>query len=261
VARVRKAFDLKRVGHAGTLDPLASGLLVIALGPATRLLRFVQDLKKTYDVTGVLGVTTTTLDAEGDVLERRDVHATPDDIRRAAAELTGEIDQIPPAVSAIKVGGERAYKKARRGEDVEMPVRRVTVYSFDVRRTSVDAFEARIECSSGTYIRSLVADIGTKLSCGAHVAHLRRVRIGDFDVTDAAKLDSLDRAQILPIDVALAHLPRLDVDAPTAALARNGRAIDGEVADGETLVVGPDGAVGVFDARGGVLKPVTVVGS
>lgn len=261
VARVRKALNIRRVGHAGTLDPLASGLLVIAIGPATRLLRFVQDLPKTYDVTGVLGVTTTTLDAEGEIVERKPVHVTADDIKRAAAELTGEIDQVPPAVSAIKVGGERAYKKARRGESVEMPVRRVSVYSFDVRRTSADAFEARIECSSGTYVRSLVADVGTKLHCGAHVAHLRRVRIGDFDVADAAKLDALDASKVIAIDAALKHLPRLDVDATTAALARNGRTIDGDLADGETLVVGPDGAVGVFDARGGHLKPVTVVGT
>jgi len=234
---------------------------VIALGPATRLLRYVQDLPKTYDVTGVLGVTTTTLDAEGEVVERRPVHATADDIKRAAAELTGEIDQIPPAVSAIKVGGERAYKKARRGEEVEMPSRRVTIYSFDVRRTSTDAFEARVECSSGTYIRSLVADVGTKLGCGAHVAHLRRVRIGQFDVADSVKLDALDAGRVLPIATALGHLPQLDVDAETAALARNGRTIAAEVADGETLVVGPGGAVGVFEARDGFLKPVTVVGT
>jgi tRNA pseudouridine55 synthase len=261
VARVRRTLDIRRVGHAGTLDPLATGLLVIALGPATRFLRYVQDLPKTYDVTAVLGVATTTLDAEGEIVERKPVDVTPDDIKRAASELTGEIDQVPPAVSAIKIEGERAYKRARRGEAVEMPVRRVTVYSFDVRRTSPDAFEARIECSSGTYIRSLVADVGTKLSCGAHVAHLRRIAIGDLDVLDAVELDALDPSAVMPVERALAHLPRLDVDAATAAFARNGRAIEGAASDGETLVVGPEGAVGIFDARGGVLKPVTVVGT
>jgi tRNA pseudouridine55 synthase len=206
-------------------------------------------------------VTTTTLDAEGEVVERKPVHASPEEIKAAAASLTGEIEQIPPAVSAIKIAGERAYKRARRGEEVEMPSRRVTVHSFDVRRTSVDAFEARIECSSGTYIRSLVADVGTKLGCGAHVAHLRRVRIGDFEMIDAVKLDALDASRIVPIERALAHLPRLDVDAEAAVLARNGRTIERDVSDGETLVVGPDGAVGVFDARAGALRPVTVVGN
>ncbi len=261
VARVRKAFEVKRVGHAGTLDPLATGLLVIAIGPATRLLRYVQDLPKTYDVTGVLGVTTTTLDAEGEILQRKPVDASPDDIKRAAAELTGEIEQTPPAVSAIKIGGERAYKRARRGEEVEMPSRRVKVYSFDVRRTSGDAFEARVECSSGTYVRSLVADVGTKLGCGAHVAHLRRVRIGDFDVADAVKAENLDAAAVIPIDRALAHLERFEVDADGAFAARNGRTLEGDVPDGEVLVVGPDGAVAVYEARGGVLRPATVVGT
>ena len=261
VARVRKALNVKRVGHAGTLDPLASGLLVIAVGPATRLLRFVQDLPKTYDVTAVLGVTTTTLDAQGEIVSRSEVTATPDEIRRAAAELTGEIDQIPPAVSAIKIGGERAYKRARRGEDVDMPSRRVTVYSFEVRRTSPDAFEARISCSSGTYIRSLIADVGTKLGSGAHVGHLRRIQIGNFHVNDAVKIEDLSDAAVMPIEDALSHLPRVDVDAERAVLARNGRSIESDVADGETLVVGPDGAVGVFEARGGVLRPVTVVGT
>ena len=261
VARVRKAFNIKRVGHAGTLDPLATGLLVIALGPATRLLRYVQDLPKTYDVTAVLGVTTTTLDAEGEVVERKPVDVTPEQIKAAAATLTGEIEQTPPAVSAIKVGGERAYKRARRGENVEMPVRRVTVYSFDVRRTSPDAFEARIECSSGTYVRSLVADVGTKLECGAHVAHLRRVRIGDLDVVDAAKLEALDPAKVLPIDRALTHLRRFEVDTDGAFAARNGRTLEGDIVDAEVLIVGPEGAVAVYQARGGVLKPVTVVGT
>ena len=261
IARVRRALNVKRVGHAGTLDPLASGLLIIAVGPATRLLQYVQGLPKTYDVTGVLGVTTTTLDADGEVTSNAEVHVTADEIRAAAVSLTGEIDQVPPAVSAIKVGGERAYKRARRGEDVEMKPRRVTVYSFDILRTSTDAFEARIVCSSGTYIRSLVADVGTKVGCGAHVAHLRRTQIGELSVGDAVKPDDVDATSIRRIEDVLAHLPRLDVDAETAALARNGRRFDAAAPNGETLVVGPDGAIGVFDVRDGLSKPVTVVGA
>ncbi len=250
---------MKRVGHAGTLDPLASGLLVIAVGPATRLLSYVQGLPKTYDVTGVLGVTTSTLDAQGDVLTRSAVSATPDEIKTAAASFVGEIDQVPPAVSAIKIDGERAYKRARRGEDVAMPTRRVTVFSFDVRRTSADAFEARIECSSGTYIRSLVADVGDRLGCGAHVAHLRRVAIGHLGVQDAVELEDVDPSCVRPIEDVLTHMPRVDVDADTEGRARNGRPFEKEAPDGEALIVGPGGAIGVFEARGGTFRPVTVV--
>ncbi len=197
VARVRKALGIKRVGHAGTLDPPASGLLVLGIGPATRLLRYVQDLPKTYDVTAQLGVRTTTLDADGEVVTKNEVTATPDEIRNAAATFVGEIEQVPPAVSAIKVGGERAYKKARRGEEVELEPRKVTVYMFDVLRTSPDAFDARIVCSSGTYVRSLVADLGDRLGCGAHVVALRRTEIGELTVREATKLDAVDGEFVL----------------------------------------------------------------
>src|SRR5438094_3181804 len=216
VSRVRKALNVKRVGHAGTLDPLASGLLVMAVGPATRLLRYVQDLPKTYDVTGVLGVETSTLDADGEVTSRADVNVTPDEIRAAAAAFVGDIEQVPPAVSAIKVGGERAYKLARRGEDVELAPRRVKVFSFDVLRTSTDAFEARIVCSSGTYVRSLVRDVGAALRCGAHVAHLRRTQIGDVSVRDAVRPGSVDASSVRPVEEVLTNLARVEVDDETA---------------------------------------------
>jgi tRNA pseudouridine55 synthase len=261
VDRVRKVFGVRRVGHAGTLDPPASGLLVVAVGPATRLLRYVQGLPKTYDVTGVLGIRTTTLDAEGDVLSRERVDVTPDQIRNAAQPFVGEIEQTPPVVSAVKVAGERAYKRAARGEQVELEARKVTVYALDILRTSNDAFDARVVCSAGTYVRSLVADIGEHLGCGAHVEHLRRIGIGELDVRDATTPDKLSPAALKPVEAVLAHLPRVDLDAEAERLARNGRPLDIDASGDEVLVVGPGGAVGVFAARGGCLRPVTVLGT
>ena len=263
VDKVRRAFGTRRVGHAGTLDPPATGLLVVAVGPATRLLRYVQGLPKTYDVTAVLGATTSTLDADGEVLDRRPITGvTPARIREAAKTFLGEITQVPPAVSAVKIGGERAYKKAARGEAVEIEPRRVSVYFFDVPRTSPDSFEARIVCSAGTYIRSIVADLGELLGCGAHVRHLRRMAIGELDVLNATKVDDLGPQALKPVEDVLAHMPRLDVDEQTETLARNGRALPIPAAGdttGETLVVGPSGVVGVFEPRDGMLRPVTVL--
>lgn len=259
VDAARRAFGVKRIGHAGTLDPPASGLLVVAVGPATRLLRYVQGLPKTYEVTGVLGVRTTTLDADGEVVSQEAVEVTPQSVREAAVAFVGDIEQKPPAVSAIKVGGERAYKKAARGEVVDIAPRPVTVYSFEILRTSADAFDARVVCSAGTYVRSLVADLGDRLGCGAHVRHLRRTAIGDLSVDDACAPGDLAASEIRPVEDVLAHLPRVDVDPEDAAAARNGRTIASTV-EGETLVVGPEGAVGVFEGREGILRPVTVLG-
>lgn len=248
------------MGHAGTLDPPATGLLVVAVGPATRLLRFLQVLPKTYEVTGALGVRTTTLDASGDVVSRSPVDVRAEDIRRTVAEFVGEIEQIPPAVSAVKVGGERAYRKARRGEEVDLTPRRVVVHAFDVLRTSASAFDARVVCSSGTYVRSLVADVGDRLGCGAHVVTLRRSAIGHLDVSDAVALEALDPSKIRPVEAVLTHLPRVDIDAPTAERARAGQRIELDVGGDEILLVAPDGAVGVFSSGDGFLRPVTVLG-
>ncbi len=260
VDAVRKVFGVRRVGHAGTLDPPASGLLVVAVGPATRLLQYVQELPKTYEATGRLGVRTTTLDAAGEELSRSEVDVTPQGLREAAAALVGTIEQVPPAVSAVKVGGERAYRKARRGEDVELASRTVTVYAFDVPRSSADVFDARIVCSSGTYVRSLIADVGDRLGCGAHVVHLRRIGIGHLAVIDAVPLEALEKAELVPTEHVLSHLPRIDVDELMAGQAGNGRAIPSDVAGERVLVCGPDGVVGVFAAVDGQLKPVTVLG-
>lgn len=260
VYRVRKALGVKRVGHAGTLDPMASGLLVVGVGPATRLLSYVQGLPKVYETTARLGVRTTTLDATGDVVSEAAVDVSEGDIRDAAREFVGAIEQVPPAHSAIKVGGERAYKKARRGEAPELEPRPVTVYSFDVLDVRGDEFDARIACSTGTYVRSLVADVGDRLGCGAHMTALRRTAIGHLSVSDAVSPDAI--AGVQPVEDVLRHITRIDVDAQTAAAARNGRPIPTEAAVPDTvLVCGPEGAVGVFGVRDGMLRALTVVGA
>lgn len=260
VARVRKRLGIKRVGHAGTLDPLASGLLVVAIGGATRLISHVQDLPKTYETSARLGVRTTTLDAGGEVVETRDVEVTSEQVHAAASSFVGEIEQVPPAHSAVKVGGQRAYKLARRGERPEISPRRVTVYRFDVLDVDAPRFDARIECSTGTYVRTLVSDVGDLLGCGAHITALRRTAIGHLAAAHAVPPDDVDESAVRPVEDVLTHLPRVDVDEDTAVRARNGQRVEADASGDRVLVVAADGAVGVFRAEDGVLRPVTVLG-
>src|SRR5438552_9881553 len=160
VSAVRRALGTRKVGHAGTLDPMATGLLLVGVGRATRLLRFLGDLPKVYEGTGCLGIETNTLDAEGDVVRERPVEVSEADLRAGATAFIGSIEQVPPAFSAVKVGGRKLYQAARKGESVEVPARPVTVWAFDVRRFERPRFDFRVECSSGTYVRTLVADLG-----------------------------------------------------------------------------------------------------
>src|SRR5271170_2902142 len=194
VARCRRIFSQRRVGHAGTLDPDATGVLLVGLGRATRLMRFLTALPKTYTTDIVLGTATSTLDASGDVLATYDMsHVTPEAVAAAAAELTGEIEQVPPMVSAVKVGGRRLHELARQGIEVERPARTVTVSRFDTapepERPGV--YRAEVVCSSGTYIRVLAHDLGRLLGGGAHVADLRRTRIGSFGEAEMHPLDAI----------------------------------------------------------------------
>ena len=194
VARCRRIFGQRRVGHAGTLDPDATGVLLVGLGRATRLLRFLTALPKTYTTDIVLGTATSTLDASGEVLATYDMsHVTPAAVAAAAAGLTGEIEQVPPMVSAVKVGGRRLHELAREGVEVDRAARRVTVSRFD---TAPDpgrpgVYRAEVVCSSGTYIRVLADDLGRALGGGAHVANLRRTRIGSFGEADMRPLDAI----------------------------------------------------------------------
>lgn len=194
VDRVRDVLGLKKVGHSGTLDPDATGVLLVGVGKATRLLSFLQTLPKTYTASVRFGITTDTQDAAGEVIDERTCAFDVDDLEREAARFVGEISQLPPMVSAVKVGGEPLHKAARRGEEVERKPRKVRIYrleilSFDPETNGADL---SVECSSGTYVRTLAHDLGEQLGCGAHVAALRRTVVGSFTEDEAIALDDLD---------------------------------------------------------------------
>ncbi|HET6794655.1 MAG TPA: tRNA pseudouridine(55) synthase TruB [Acidimicrobiales bacterium] len=225
VAVVRRSLGQRRVGHAGTLDPDATGVLLIGVGRATRLLRFASDLPKRYIGELVLGVATSTLDASGEVTGRWDMDGVePADVRRAVASLTGPIMQVPPMVSAVKVGGRRLHELARKGIEVERPARPVTVHSFTVEPTGeagVHRFE--VECSSGTYVRTLVADLGTRLGGGAHLRLLRRTAVGPQSVEGAVALADAGPESLRPARDLVAHLEAVDVDDEAATAVGHGR--------------------------------------
>lgn len=260
VDAVRRAVGVRKVGHAGTLDPLATGLLLVGVGRATRLLRFLGELPKTYEGTGVLGVETTTLDADGDVTRTSTVGATAEDVEAAAAALVGDSLQRPPAFSAVKVRGRKLYEAARRGEAIEAPPRPVRVDAFVVLDVDGARFEFRVTCSAGTYVRVLVADVGTALGCGAHLARLRRIAIGPFDVGDAGPPDAPGAP--LPVERAVAHLPRIDLEeAQEARTARNGSILAPAGIDGPYAVFDPDGRlIGVWRDEGARARPEMVLG-
>lgn len=258
VAVVRRRLGLRKVGHAGTLDPPATGLVVVGVGAATRLLRFVQRAEKTYETTGVLGVTTTTLDAEGEVVSERTTEAGRDQVEAVLEDFRGEVTQVPPAVSAIKVDGERAYRRAARGEDVVIEPRTITIHELELTDWDPPRFSLRVRCSSGTYIRTLVADVGDRLGCGAHVSALRRTGIGRLDVADAVPVDEVEPGHLRPVEDVV-DLPRIEVSAEDARRAGHGQRLSTEAGAGEVLVVGPGGVVGVFGSDGSELRPVTVL--
>jgi tRNA pseudouridine55 synthase len=270
VARTRRLANTRKVGHAGTLDPMATGLLILGINSSTRLLTYVVGLDKEYLATIRLGAATTTDDAEGEELTRAPAE-TVDALARAAitagiAELTGDIRQRPSAVSAIKVDGKRAYARVRAGEDVELPARPVTVSEFALlRSTSVDGFldlEVRVVCSSGTYIRALARDLGARLGVGGHLTSLRRTRIGPFGIDDADPLDDLDvaRALIGPADAACRLFDRFDLDDQRALELSQGKRIPapaGSADGGPVAAVDQTGRlVGLAEYRAGQAKSI-----
>ncbi|GAB3604236.1 tRNA pseudouridine(55) synthase TruB [Microbacterium aureliae] len=266
VARARRILGTRKIGHAGTLDPMATGLLVLGVDGATRLLTFIVGLDKTYLATIVLGVSTDSDDADGEVVARADAaHVDSDDIARQIRALTGRISQIPSRVSAIKVGGRRAYDLARAGEEVVLAAREVTVARFDVlderRRGATIELDVVVDCSSGTYIRALARDLGAALGVGGHLTALRRTRIGPFDVADAASVDGLgDAAPLSPAHAAAAVLGVLPVSADEARDLRHGKRLTGAAvrlgdARGVVAAVDPEGRlVGVVERRGADVK-------
>jgi tRNA pseudouridine55 synthase len=247
VARVRRLAGTRRVGHAGTLDPMATGVLVIGVGRATRLLGHLALHDKDYDATLRLGVTTTTDDAEGEIVEQRDASGVSDEaLRDAVSRFTGELDQVPSSVSAVKVAGERAYKRVRQGEDVVLAPRRVHVARFDVIGRRGDDVDVAVTCSTGTYVRALARDVGQVLGVGAHLTALRRTRVGWFTLEQAVTLDALaEHFAVTPLADAVAlSFPRLDVTADDARRLVQGQRVEA-VGIGADIhgVFAPDGAV------------------
>lgn len=272
VARTRRLAATRKVGHAGTLDPMATGLLVIGVNGATRLLHHLVGLDKEYLATIRLGWGTSTDDAEGEPYPAADAASvaavTDAAIADGVAALRGAIDQVPSSVSAIKVDGRRAYDRVRQGETVELAARRVTVSAFDVldvrRGDGAIDLDVRVECSSGTYIRALARDLGAALGVGGHLTALRRTRVGRFDVADASTLDDLDVASALlgPAAAAASALPVLAVSDDEARDLGHGKRVtlpaDAEPFEGVAAAIAADGRlVAIVELRGTTLKVVT----
>jgi tRNA pseudouridine55 synthase len=254
---LRRRLGTRKVGHAGTLDPMATGLLVLGVGRATRLLRYLGDLSKSYAGTARLGVETDTLDADGSVVRSSPVTATREEVAAAARALVGESMQAPPAFSAVKVGGRKLYEAARRGEALEAPPRPIRVDAFDVTAFEEETFAFAVTCSGGTYVRVLVADVGRALGCGAHLTALRRTAIGPFAVEDARAPDA---AEPLPIERAVAHLPGLPLDAEEATAASHGRPLGPAGIAGPYAVFDPDGRlIGVYRDEGAMARPEVIL--
>ncbi|MGH7550755.1 MAG: tRNA pseudouridine(55) synthase TruB [Gemmatimonadota bacterium] len=265
VAAVRRALETRRVGHFGTLDPFATGLLVCGVGPATRLAPFCASHDKLYAATFRLGWTSTTDDPEGEIVP----HLTapiPDReaIERACGAWTGEVEQTPPAYSAKHVGGERAHALARRGESVALAPVAVEIRSIAVERYRYPDLDVLIECGPGTYVRALARDLGEALGTGAYCLDLRRLRSGPFTIDRALPLEALSEAStrfLLPAGDAVPDLPRVRLDESAARAVSNGRATRLEMlaSSGWVVLVGPRGFIGlgevVEEADGGIVRP------
>jgi tRNA pseudouridine55 synthase len=274
VARARRLLGTRKVGHAGTLDPDATGVLLLGVGRATRLLRYLTGLPKTYETDIVLGEETDTLDASGTTTATHDMSGvTLDEVRRAAATLTGDLEQIPPMVSAVRVGGRRLHELAREGIEVERAARPVHVERFDVDALTDPGepplrLRAVVTCSSGTYVRVLAADLGSALGGGAHLDNLRRTAVGPFALDEAVALDDLGTGSLLDPGEALRWLPSVSVDADTATVVGHGRVLPldevappGEQPPERWRVLGPDGRLlAVYRVHtGGRARPEVVL--
>jgi tRNA pseudouridine55 synthase len=270
VAKVRKAVGTKKVGHAGTLDPLATGLLVLGIESGTKLLTFLVGADKTYLATIRLGVATVSDDSQSEILTTATAAAlasvTPEMIEREMIKLTGVISQRPSSVSAIKVDGKRAYDLVRGGEEVELKSREVTVSAFELLSSSVSAegyidLEVKVECSSGTYIRALARDLGAALGVGGHIIALRRTKVGSFDVSDANSITDLENIKLTPLAIAASDLfPTVSLRADQITDLVHGKRLS-DVSTTGSLIAGLSGSgklVAVLEPAGSGLKSVVV---
>jgi len=268
VHRARRALGVRRIGHTGTLDPFASGLLLLCVGRTTRIAEYLTGLDKRYEATARLGARTTTDDLEGEVIGGSEAWRSldPGSVTGALAAFVGPLDQIPPQFSAKKVGGEAMHRRARRGEHVTLEPSHVRVHEIEVLEIDLPLVRFSVRCSSGTYIRSLARDLGDALEVGGHLTALRRTGVGRFDVSGAARMDELEdaaaveRVVLTPLQ-ALAHLPVVEVDATLAArLAQGQRVACADAPESGPLAVVTDGAlVAIAGAEDGLLKPTKVL--
>ncbi|HMM46589.1 MAG TPA: tRNA pseudouridine(55) synthase TruB [Thiobacillaceae bacterium] len=261
-------LNAEKAGHTGTLDPFADGLLPLCFGEATKFAGYLLDADKHYRAVMRLGVTTTTGDPEGEILDTREPTADCARITAVLPRFTGEIDQIPPMHSALKHQGRPLYEYARAGIDIERPARRVRIHALDLVDCAPPQVVLDVQCSAGTYIRSLAQDIGAALGCGAHLTALTRTAAGGFTLDEAhslAEIETLDvagrRALLAPPDALLAHLPAARLDADDASALRQGRSIAYPAAtSGLMRVYAPSGAfIGLVDAKQGLLVPHRLV--
>jgi tRNA pseudouridine55 synthase len=265
---VKRLLEAEKAGHAGTLDPLASGLLPLLFGEATKFAQFGLDSIKEYRAQVKLGVSTNTGDAEGSVLERQPVNVDEAGLALALARFRGALEQVPPMYSALKHAGRPLYALARAGESVERAARQVTVHELELLERAGDVLHLRIKCSKGTYVRQLAVDLGRALGTVAHLAGLRRTAVAGFRLDQAVALDDLQalgdearRAWLLPAESLLAGLPRLELDASQTARFMNGQAIDVKVSPGPCRVYRSEGPLlGVGESRPGIgLRPVRLL--
>jgi len=265
----RRLFGAEKAGHTGSLDPLATGLLPVCFGEATKIAGLLLGSGKAYETTARLGVTTTTEDAEGEVLERRAVPSLDaSTINAALAALTGRIRQVPPVYSALKQGGVPLYARARRGETVEVAAREVEVRRFELLEHSGDELRLHVECGSGTYVRSLVRDLGEHLGCGAHVVALRRLWVDPFRAPCMHTLEALERrvaeggttaldGVLLPLEAGLVDYPQVHLDASAAVRLRQGQVLDWIASAGRCVALDADGrVVALVEASGTRLRAV-----
>lgn len=268
VARLRKILGTKRIGHAGTLDPMATGLLVLGVGAATRFLQYMSLEPKEYRGEITLGASTNTMDAEGELTsENSATHLDTSDIVAAAQELTGEILQVPPMYSAIKIRGERLYKLARKGIEIEREPRRVAVHEFQIESTRQEAQKVaavvRVVCGGGTYVRRLASDLGEKLGVGGYLSSLRRTRVGRFTIKDArfgeTELQAGEPPQLISLEEALAPMKTLRIPAHQVKTARNGGEIALPVESELAALMDESGVFAIARKNGDVYRPLCVV--
>lgn len=252
VSVVRRGTGIRKVGHAGTLDPRASGVLVLCLGSATRLSEYLSTASKRYEAVIRFGSSTETYDAEGEFIQVTGAAPSLEDIQELLPAFRGDIEQVPPAYSAIKVKGRKAYEMARSGEDVELEAREVTIYKLNIIDYNPPDLMLDIECSAGTYIRSIANDLGEQLSTGAHLANLRRTKAGPFKLNDCIPLTQLEmeitsggwEQYIRPAVEALPELPKINVTGETLKRVTHGNRIPTEdVTTGTGCAIGPDGDI------------------